>query len=819
MRGLPWLHDLLQDVRYGARTLRRSQGFTAVGLLTLTLAIGANTAIFSLADPLLFRDLPVRDVSRLVEFVWRYPGDPPMNNFGLEDYERYRDHSTAFSDMAGLAPLLRDPAADAEAISGEVVTGNLFETLGVQPALGRLLNTPDDRIGAVPVAVVSWRYWQNRFNGDARVLGAPIDIKDPRLPVRFHATVVGVAEPRFAGLRAGYQPDVWISLAAIPEALRPRAGFALIARLKPGLSIEQARAEMRVLDEARISRFAQNDPQWRKVAFDVRPARAGLSTPLHHQFGGPLLGLMLTVGALLLLASANVGGLLLARGAARQHEMAVRVSLGAGRWRIIRQLMTESLLLAAAGSVLGFASARVGATVLVRIVTSGTRSPAGSPEFAVPMDVRVLLFAAAVTTIAVVLFGLAPALAAGASAPGAALRERAGGTPPRSRRLFGSGLVIAQIALSLALVSVSQLYVAHLGRLRDRSLGFDRDGVLLVSVNPSGAGRAREQLIALYGEAITRLRAIPGVRSVAVSGMTPISGAAGSRFVRVEGYDEPSQNRRRVPLNAVSPGYFATFGTPLLAGRDFRESDAAHPRRAIVNEAMARRFFAGRSPIGQRLWFDAEQDPYEIVALAGDAKYQDVRLGAPPTVYIYAPVFSGSADLSLRTVVAPAAIAGDARRVAADVFGAAAVRRVTTLAEQVDASIVPERLMTMLSGFFGLAGALLAAIGLYGLLAYTVARRTREIGIRMALGATGADVIGMVLKTALSLVLAGVTVGVPAAFWGKRLAASLVEHLAGGGVAPVAVGIASLCVVALIAAYVPARRATRVDPVIALRSE
>jgi putative ABC transport system permease protein len=813
------MHDLFKDIRYGARTLRRSPGLTAVALVTLTLAIGANTAIFSLIDPLLFRDLPVRDPARLVEFVWRYPGDPPMNLFGVQHYELYRDRNTVFSDMAGLAPIRAQSPNGDDPLRGEVVTGNLFQMLGVRPAMGRLLEPSDDKRGAAPVAVVSWRFWKNRFSGNAQVLGTPIDIDDPRVPQPIHATVVGVSESGFSGLTAGYQPDVWMSLTAIPEADWARGGLALIARLKPGASIAQARAEMRLLDQARITELAVRDPQWRQVLVDVKPARAGLSTPLHDQFGGPLFVLMLTVGVLLLLACANIGGLLLARGAARQHEMALRVSLGAGRFRIMRQVMTESLLLAAAGGALGFAGARVGATVLVRLVTSGTRSLAGPPQFAIPLDARVLLFTAGVTTIAALLFGLAPALPAFVSTPIALLRGRAGSTQPRSRRLFGSGLVTAQVALSLALVSVSQLCVAHLSQLRDRSLGFDRDDVLVVSVDPPGTGLSRERLITLYSEAASRLRAIPGVRSVAVSGMTPISGAAGSRFVRVEGYDEPAQNRRRRSLNVVSPNYFATLGTPLLAGRDFRDADGAHPGVAIINQAMARQYFAGRDPIGRRLWFDTEREPYEIVGLAGDAKYQDVRIAAPPTVYVYAPVFRGSASLSIRTAVAPTAVAGDARRVLADVFGGGAVKRVTTLAEQVDVSIVPERLMAMLSGFFGLVGALLAAIGLYGLLAYTVARRTNEIGIRMALGATRGNVIAMVLKSAIALVLAGVIVGLPAAYWGQRLVASMVEHLPAGGLAPMLVGAATLFGVALLAAYVPVRRATRVDPAVALRSE
>jgi len=816
-RGLPWLGDLLQDARFGARMLRRAPLVTAVALVTLTLAIGANSAIFSLVDPLLFRDLPVREPASLVEFTFQFPRDPPLNMFSLASYERYRDGNHVFSDVFGLAPLTTQSRTGDEPIGTEVVTGNFFQALGVRPALGRLLEPSDDRPGAPAVAVVSWQYWQNRFSGDARVLGASIDIEDTRMPVPMYATVVGVAERGFSGVVVAYRPDVWSSLATVPDAVRSRASFALIARLRPGASIEQARAEMRVLDRARIEELSKRDPQWLGVAIDVAPARTGLSTALHQQFGGPLFVLMMMVGGVLLLACVNIGGLLLARGAARQHEMAVRVSLGAGRFRIVRQVLTESLLLASIGGILGITGARVGATILMRMMISGTRAPGPTPSLDIPLDARVVGFTIGVTVMAALLFGLVPAIAAFVSAPAPALRQ-AIGAPPRARRVAGNGLVIAQVAISVALLSVSQLSIAHLRHLRDQSLGFDRDRVLLLSVNSSRA-QTPARALALYRDIVPRLKAIPGVRAVATSGITPIAPAAASRFLQAEGFDEPAQDRRRAAMNWVSPNYFATYGTPLLAGRDFRDTDFGLPRRVIVNQTVARHYFAGRDPIGRHVWLENEREPYEIVGVAGDAKYHEVRDAAPPTVYVLAANSGGSTEFSLRTDVSPAAVAADARRVVTEVLGDDSVRRVTTLAEQVDAAIVPERLLAILGGFLGASGALLAAIGLYGLLAYTVARRTKEIGVRMALGATRGDVVRMMLKQALLLVLTGVGLGLPAAFWSERLTAMMVEHLAAGGIVPIVVGASALLAVGLLAAYGPVRRATRVEPIAALRAE
>src|SRR5215471_7572368 len=515
--AVAWISDCLQDLRYGLRTLRRSPVFTAVALVTLTLAIGANSAIFSLVDPLILRSLPVREPERLVEFTWLYPRDPPMNYFSLQNYELYRDHNHVFSEMAGLAPFVSEGRVDQPALNGEVVTGNFFQMLGVRPALGRLLDSHDDVAG--PAAVVSWRYWKNRFNLDQRVLGSTIDVEDRshRVPLTMHATVVGVADRDFFGVVVDNKPDAWMSMAGVPR----EAGLALIARLKNGVSIEQAAAEMRVLDRPRIDGFAQRDPVWRQVVVNVTSARAGLSTPLHQQFSTPLLVVMMLVGALLLLACANIGSMLLARTAARRHEMALRVSLGAGRFRIARQAFTESLLLAVTGSVLGLAAARLGVSVLLRILTSGTIGLGPRPHLEVALDARVLLFTTAVTLVAALLFGLIPAITAFVSAPIAALKRGAGDWRPRARFSFGGGLVVVQIALSLALLSVSELYVVHLWHLRDRSLGFTRNGVLLVSAGAAPADRNRDEVKARFKETLTRLQAVPGVRSATISGMTP----------------------------------------------------------------------------------------------------------------------------------------------------------------------------------------------------------------------------------------------------------------------------------------------------------
>ena len=800
-----------QDVRYGARTLRRAPGFAVTTIAILTLGIGANAAIFTLLNAVMLRTLPVRAPHQLVEPLSKHPSDPRMNAFSWDFYEHVRDHNHVFSDVVGVSPArveVRRDDGGAETLDGEYVVGALFPVLGLQPAIGRLIGPADAQAGAAPVAVVSWSYWKRRFNLDPAILGAQIVVNGAPM------TIVGVTPRAYLGLQAGVMPAIWMPA-------RPPIGLRLLARLKPGVSIAQASAEMGVLHRPRLEALAakSGDALWLQSTMQVESAAAGFSA-LRDRFATPLQILMAVTGLILLIACTNIASLVLARGAARRQEMAVRVSLGAGRFRLARQMLTESCLLAAAGGLLGLVLGYVGAGALLRIMTSG-RAPVGWPpqlDLQVAPDLRVLLFVAGVALATGLLFGLAPAWRAFRSAPIAALRGtgRIDGSAPR--RLFGQGLVATQVALSVVLLSAAALLVGHLSSLRNVNLGFARDSVLVVALNPRGSGYDRTQLTGRYRDLLDRLHAIPGVRSAALAAVTPIQGGAASRFATLEGSHEKPEARRRLWQNWVGPTYFETLGTPLVAGRDFQFEDAGHPRVAIVNQAMARHYFGGESPLGKRITFDGDTVPFEIVGVAGDAKYADLHEAAPPTVYLNAFQERGVAStLALRTTVAPLAVADQVRRAVAEALPAVRVTTVTTLADQVDASLVLERVLATLSGMFAALGASLAAMGLYGLLAYTVARRTSEIGVRMALGATERDVTRMILKNALMLVGAGLLAGAPIAAWSGRVAAGMIENLHAAGVLPVALAALAMIAIALAAAYLPARRAARINPVDALR--
>jgi putative ABC transport system permease protein len=798
-----------QDVRYGARTLRRSPGFAATAIAILTLGIGANTAIFSLLNAVMLRTLPVREPAQLVEPMSRYPGEPRLNGYALDFYEYVRDHNHVFADVTGVMPgsfKVAREGAEEETVDGEYAAGNLFPVLGLEPALGRLIDPRDVEPGAAPVAVINWSYWKSRFNSNPAILGTQIKVNG--VP----SAIVGVTPRAFVGLQPGVVPAVWL------PAVRPR-GFRMLARLKAGVSIEQAQAEMNVLHRPTLEALAQNDPRWLQSTMEVASAAAGFSM-LRDRFGAPLQVLLPVVGLLLVIACMNVASMLLARGAARRREMAVRVSLGAGRLRLARQVLTESLLLSLAGSALGVGLAWFAAGALLRLVYSGRLPPGWPPhlEIQVAPDMRVLLFTAGVAVLTGVLFGLAPAWSAFRSAPISVLREIGSAGVRKSRRRFGQGLVAAQVALSVVLLSAAGLCLAHLSNLRNVDTGFRRDSVLLVTLNAQGSGYDRAQLTVLYKTLLDRFDAIPGVRSAAHCAVAPIDGGAVSSFATVEGFQEKPADRRRVHENWVGPRYFETLGTPFVAGRDFQYADAGRPRVAIVNQAMARYYFGAASPLGRHLTLERDTVPYEIVGVVGDAKYEDLHEAAPRTVYLNA--FQDGhiqTQFALRTDVNPAAVAPQVRRAVEEVLKTVRIGKVRTLSDQVDASLVLERVMAMLSGMFGALGACLAAIGLYGLLAYTVATRTNEIGVRMALGATTGDVMRMVLKGAFGLVCAGLVVGVPAAIASQRFAASLVQGLPVKSVLPIAAAGVMMILIALLAAYLPARRAARVQPVTALR--
>jgi predicted permease len=572
------------------------------------------------------------------------------------------------------------------------------------------------------------------------------------------------------------------------------------------------------IDETTLRR----DPNWSRVKFKLESAATGLSrgvTPwgrVRDLYSKPLLFLMAVVGLLLLIACTNVASMLLARGAARQREMALRVSLGAGRWRLARQTLTESLLLSMTGAVCGLFIAWFGARGLAQIMASG-RTPL---VLDVRLDLRVLLFLAGIAILTGLLFGLAPAFRAMATAPASSLRTTGSATETRFARLFGRSLVVAQVVIAVVLLSGAGLFLRHLSDLRNLNLGFRRDHILLVSLNPARSGYTGPRLSAAYRELLDRLAAIPGVRSATLSGATPISGAAASRFATVEGY-HPTEPERRAFVNWIAPKYFETYGTPLLAGREFSFQDAASSHVAIINESMARHYFGDASPVGRHVTLEHDDQPFEIVGVVGDAKYLDLHVPPPRTVYLCAFSEKGvnSNSFAIRSASDPAALAADVRRIAAAVVKDVSVENTGTLAAQMDASIVPERLTATLSTLFGALGSLLVAIGIYGLLAYTVARRTNEIGVRMALGATGRDVTRMVLADAIWMAGAGLAIGVPLAIWSRTFAASLISGLPTTSTITIVMGGAALTAVALAAAYLPARRASRVDPIEALRYE
>jgi predicted permease len=510
--------------------------------------------------------------------------------------------------------------------------------------------------------------------------------------------------------------------------------------------------------------------------------------------------------------------MLLARGAAREHEIALRLSLGAGRLRVARQVLVESFLLSGIGSLLGAGVAYFGSAALLRIILT-ERRPGPPLEFRLQLDVRVLAFTVAIAILTGLTFGLVPALRAMRANPATSLQKGSARTT-RTRSFPEKALVVAQVALSIVILSAAGLFVGQLRQLENVNLGFQRDHVLLIKLDSTGSGLERESLARTYRGMLDRLQAVPGISSAALCAVSPISGAGANRGVTVDGYEAAPGEIRNVMENWVSPGYFATLRTPILAGRDFTDSDPGHSRVSIINQTMARYYFGNRSPVGMSIKFDGDAARYEIVGVVGDAKYLDIREETHRTVYLNA--FQSDfvpSQFIIRTNIAPASVAPDVRNLVHQFVPTVSLGRVTTLSDQIDGSIVPDRLTAMVSGYFGVLGGLLVAAGIYGLLAYTVARRTREIGVRMALGANRGDVARMVLGQTMSLVIAGIVIGALAALWTRAGVASELPALKESSAIPIAFAVLAMIAIALIAAYIPMRRAALVDPMAALRSE
>ena len=831
-RGTRLLDDLEQDLRYGARILRRSPAFTLVAVLSLALGIGANTAIFTLVDTLILRSLPVHDPHRLVRLQhgsWTNPIWEQIRDRQHQILESAAAFSDDRFDLAG--------GGEAELVDGFYASGSFFDVVGVPAILGRTFTIDDDRRGggeSGAVAVISYAFWQRRFGGAADAVGRSLPLNG--IPF----TVVGVTPPGFFGPTVGRSFDVAVPIAMVDRVRHAPEGSRLdgrstwwleiLGRLKSGQSVEEATRTLRLV-QPRI-REATLPERWRardleeylREGLTLMPAGNGFSS-IRGQYARPLLTLMGVVVLVLLVACANLASLLLARANARRQELGARLALGASRPRLLRQLLTESLLLAVPGGLLGLLFAHWGTHVLVGQITSESGPARGAP---MPLDLslhwRVLSFTAGVTLATALLFGIAPALRARRLSPHDVIRQGRGVTGEASG-VFGGPLVVAQVALSLVLVFAAGLFGRTFAELANRDLGLESDGVLLVNLDAQRSPAAPEQRTALFARMEEAARAVPGVASAAVSFVNPVSGMGWNHRFEVQGFPPLGDRESSSWVNAVTPGWFGTYATPLLAGRDFQAHDRAGTLPvAIVNEAFAKRFMAGENPVGRLVLREepsGERPPrLEVVGLVKDAVYRSPRDAMEPTVYLPMAQLDEMwpfATLGVRTEIASPALL--AREVAAAIGAVDPSLSLSfrLLSDQVGAAVMRERIVAGLSAFFGTLALLLAGIGLYGVTSYAVSRRRSEIGVRMALGAESRAVVRLVLGRSLRLVALGLAIGAAVSLWASRFVAALLYGLEPADVPTLVAAAAALASIALLAAGLPARRAARIDPAEVLR--
>jgi putative ABC transport system permease protein len=824
---------MIQDLRYGVRMLLKHKGFTAVAVLTLALGIGANTAIFSVMNTLLLRSLPVKDPDELALLAGVYRTGVHYT-FSYPMYKEFRDSGRSLSGLFAATDVskrrMNCVGLESEFISAQQVTGNFFSVLGVPAMLGRTLTTEDDQVGHPRVAVISHNFWQQRFGADPAVVGRTINCEDA--PV----TIVGVTPPGFFGFQPGEHPDLWWPVQTLSWKMLKREDWwlRLMGRLPAGVNRLQAQAELNLIFQQRMDEYIPRvgpnliDQGLRDRAshkLELQPGAAGY-TELRRQFLRSLLLLMTAVGMVLLIACANIASLLLVRAATQQREFTVRSALGAGSVRLVRQSLTESLLLAALGGLLGLILAQVGTRALLVFM----RLQADPISFNVAPDWRALLFTLAVSLLTGLLFGLAPALRSSRLDLASALKSAAGSiTGDASRQSLNKALVVAQVALSLTLLIGAGLFVRTLQKLKTTDAGFDRENVVVFDVDfTQRLDDAR--LATLYKELLARLETLPGV---SVAGMTSglyLGPDAGLGNMIAEGYKASPGESLICHGFAISHRYFETMGTPIVSGRGFGPQDempagssnADLSRTVVINQTMARRYFGDANPLGRYIHFvDEPEQKFEIVGVVKDVRLKSLREQSAPAVYglFFRDASGWGMTYALRTTSDSGSLAASLRRIAREVDPAMQARDVRSMNDLVNTTLHQERVLAQLGGFFSLFALALACLGLYGVVSFTVVQCTREIGVRMALGAQKKDVLILVVSQGLKLTLPGLALGLVAAWAVTRFVSSLLYGVTATD--PVTfIGISFLLLlVATLASWLPARRAAKTDPIEALRHE
>ncbi len=839
--------ELRQDIVYGARLLAKSPGFTTVAVLSLALGIGANTAIFSMIDTVLLKMLPVRDPQQLVALTDPTSGGVSIGTSNGErgvlstrEFEALRDRVQSFSGVfAAESQLDRNNATidgkGSEQVRSRLVSGGYFNVLGATPVIGRAFTAEDERgPGSAPYAVISYEFWQRRFGGSPSALDSHIHIAKADL------TVVGVAQPHFLGENVGEAPDLWVPLDMQPQMMPGRSWLQddpghvaekvmwlhVIGRLKPGVSRQQAQANVDVVFKQVVaeefSKLSQSQPDILKQNLKLHDAAGGVSG-LRGNMADPLYVLMGVVALVLLIACANVANLLLARATARQKEMGVRLALGAGRARIIRQFLTESLMLSVAGGVLGSILAVYGVQLLVSLVANHP----GTVMLDARPDLRVLSFTVGVSLVTGLIFGLAPAWRSSRVNVSSTLKEAGRGMTSGSAKLnAGKLLVVGQIALSVMLLIGAGWFIRTLRNLENVDLGYQREKLAVVDVDFLSAGYAGKRLPIAYNEVRDRLARIPGVRAVTYSANGLFTGNESGDRISVEGYKSQKRQDLSARFDQAGPGYFASVGIPILLGRDIGPQDVESAESVcVVNETFAKFYFGSQNPIGKHVTdeFPDTRKTFTIVGVARDARDHSLRREVFRRFYLSAMqplgAFPGDVNYEIRTIGETSSVLLAARKAILAYDPALPVDRVQPFVELLDDNLQQERIIAQLSGVFGGVALLLAAIGLYGVLSYAVAQRTNEIGIRMALGAERGAVVRMVLRETAVLIAIGLAVGVPASLVSARLIQSKLFGLKPADPLTLGAAVGIMVAVAVISGYLPARRASRVDPLIALRYE